>query len=736
MRWLMWFAVGFGAACGCSVYLQNAALWLYAPLVLAFVASLWINARMLRVMAVLLAGFAMGQLWFGIYQSVYLRDANALHGVTGEMAIRASDYSEQTPYGMAVDGTLTLNNKPYQVRAYLDSDEQVVPGQQLTGDFFFRLTTPDGAATYHAGKGIFLLAYQRGEITREQTASRWRDIPAKLRMKIKDTLKIYFSEESYPFAQALLLGDTRELSYAVDTSLKVSGIRHVVAVSGLHVSILFGLISTLTLRRRFLTALLGFPALLLFAALAGFTPSITRSCLMCALLLLSNLANREYDGATALSFAVLVILLVNPLAAAAVGFQLSVASVAGIYLFRSKIYAWLKSKFRSVKGKGLRARLIRWFTGTISVTLSATAITTPLCAWYFGMVSLVSVLTNLLTLWVISGIFCGIAGVCLLHFVMPTLAGILAAVVTIGIRYVLWVAKSLAGLPMAAVYTISPYVIAWLIFLGCLLLVLLLRSNRRPVVLGCCAVLGLCVSLTAGWIEPVLDAVRFTVLDVGQGQCLLFQTEGKTVLVDCGGDSDTEAADLAAETLLSQGIDHLDVMILTHLDEDHTGGAEKLLTRMDTELLIMPYMHTTMDTGRANTVVYATDNLELSLEKSKVTVFSPGFPGDGNEMSLCVLFDTEKCDILVTGDRGEFGERMLLRRQTLPEVDVLVAGHHGSQDATCEELLAAVRPKIVCISVGADNPYGQPAPEVLERLDRFGCRVFRTDTQGTITIRR
>ena len=105
-------------------------------------------------------------------------------------------------------------------------------------------------------------------------------------------------------------------------------------------------------------------------------------------------------------------------------------------------------------------------------------------------------------------------------------------------------------------------------------------------------------------------------------------------------------------------------------------------------------------------------------------------------MSLCVLFDTEKCDILVTGDRGEFGERMLLRRQTLPEVDVLVAGHHGSQDATCEELLAAIRPKIVCISAGADNPYGQPAPEVLERLDRFGCRVFRTDTQGTITIRR
>lgn len=736
MRWLMWFTIGFAGACGCGAYWQNGFFWLYPPLILAFVASLWVNARMLRIMAVILTGVAVGQLWCGIYQSVYLKDANALNGVTQEMTIRATDYSEETAYGMAVDGTLTLNNKPYQVRAYLDSGEQVVPGQQLTGDFHFRLTTPDGEATYHAGKGIFLLAYQRGEIAREQTSSQWQDIPAKLRLKIKDILRIYFPEDRYPFAQALLLGDTRELSYAVDTDLKVSGIRHVVAVSGLHVSILFGLISTLTLRRRFLTALLGFPALFLFAALAGFTPSITRSCLMCALLLLSNLTNREYDGATALSFAVLVILLVNPLAAAAVGLQLSVASVAGIYLFRSRIYTWLKSKFRSVKGKSIRVRLIRWFAATVSVTLGATAMTAPLCAWYFGMVSLVSVLTNFLTLWVISGIFCGMVGVCLLHFVLPTLAGILAKAVAIAIGYVLWVSHTLAEFPMSAIYTASPYTAAWLIFTALLLLIFLLSKNRRPAVFGCCAVLGLCLTLAAGWIEPTLNDVRFSVLDVGQGQCLLFQTEGKNVLVDCGGDSDTEAADLAAETLLSQGIDHLDVMILTHLDEDHTGGAEKLLTRMDVELLIMPYMHSTMDTGRADTVVYAADNLELSMERTKVTVYSPGFPGSDNEMSLCVLFDTQKCDILVTGDRGGFGERMLLRRENLPEVDVLVAGHHGAQDATCEELLTAVRPKIVCISAGTDNPHGHPAPQLLERLNRFGCSIYRTDIQGTITIRR
>ena len=105
-------------------------------------------------------------------------------------------------------------------------------------------------------------------------------------------------------------------------------------------------------------------------------------------------------------------------------------------------------------------------------------------------------------------------------------------------------------------------------------------------------------------------------------------------------------------------------------------------------------------------------------------------------MSLCILFDTEKCDILVTGDRSGFGERALLRYARIPDVDILVAGHHGSRHSACEELLAAVTPEIVCISVGKHNSYGHPAPELLQRLQDFGCSIYRTDQHGTITIRR
>jgi competence protein ComEC len=138
----------------------------------------------------------------------------------------------------------------------------------------------------------------------------------------------------------------------------------------------------------------------------------------------------------------------------------------------------------------------------------------------------------------------------------------------------------------------------------------------------------------------------------------------------------------------------------------------------------------------AEEILYGAENLVLTSVNTIIRIFSSQIPGNGNENSLCVLFDTENCDILITGDRDGFGERMLLRKITDLDIDVLVAGHHGSKYATCEELLTAVRPEIVCISAGRNNSFGHPAPELLQRLDHYGCSVYRTDLQGNIIIRR
>ena len=743
MRKLMYFTMGFAAVCGLCAYLLPDGLRM--PLIFVAAAMMLLFAAggsrfpVLRKCAMVFLGCMLGVAWYDLYDAHYLAVPASMDGQIATVTIRTVDYGFETDYGVAVDGTISIDEKTYQIRAYLDETDVLEPGYVITGPFRFRLTTPDGtdASRYHQGEGIFLLAYQQDEIAVSKAPEEnWQDSVARFRRTIKDILHRCFPADAVPFARALLLGDTTEIDYETDSDFKISGIRHVVAVSGLHVSILFALLSAAALRKKYLMALLGFPTLFFFAALAGFTPSVTRACLMSALMLLALLLNREYDGATALSFAALVMLAVNPLVITSVSFQLSAASVAGIYSVRPGIQGWMLSLPANPAGKGLWHTLIHWFTTSMSITLSAMVFTTPLCAYYFGTVSLIGAVTNLLALWIISFIFYGILAVCAVYFLWNMGGVLIGKLVFWPIRYVLFIAGRMADVPLAAVYTESVYITAWLVFVYLLLAVFLLSKNRKPVIFSCCAALGLCLALLASWLEPMKDDVRLTVLDVGQGQCLLLQSEGKNFLIDCGGDSDAAAADTAAEALLSQGITELDGMILTHLDRDHAGAVQNLLTRIDAALLILPPERTDIASSTAGEVVYAEDDLTLTFGNTVVSIYAPTYPGTSNEKSLCVLFDTEKCDILITGDRSGFGERMLLHYAEIPDVDILIAGHHGSKYSTCEELLQASAPETVCISAGEDNYFGHPASELLQRLAQFGCTVYRTDKHGTITIRR
>lgn len=739
MRHLVYWTLGFTYACLWGAYElspQAAAVGAGAVLLLSALAGR--KARPLRRIFLTALGCAAGLCWFSCCWGPWLSGTQGLNGATKTVTIRAMDFSRETDYGISVDGMMEWSGKRYFVRTYLDTDDPAEPGMMLTGPFRFRLTTPGGErdSLYLRSRGVFLLAYQADEVTRTASPPTGLEKAAILRKNIRKILGSCLSGDALAFSEALFLGDTSELSYEMDTNLKVSGIRHIVAVSGLHVSILFALVSFVTLRKRWLTAALGFPALLLFAAVAGFSPSVTRACIMTGLMLLAIIAGREYDGPTALAFSVHLILLANPFGAASASLQLSVLSVAGIYLFVPGIHRWITGLFGEVKGRSIKGRLVRWFAASVSISLSTMITTTPLCAWYFGTVSLAGPLTNLLVLWAVSLVFYTLAGMCLGYLLWPALGALLAKFAAILIRYILLVSQTIASFPLAAVYTASPYITAWLVFVYVLLVFFLASSNRKPVTLGCCAFMGLCLALLASWQEPRLEDLRFTVLDVGQGQCLLLQSEGKLYMIDCGGDSDTAVADLAAETLLSQGITKLDGLILTHLDRDHAGAAANLLSRIDTDILILPPVRTELADLTEGKVLYAEENLEICYGESKISIYAPIFPGNSNEMSLCLLLDTKKCDILVTGDRNAFGERTLLRYEAIPDVDILMAGHHGSRNSTSEELLWTVQPEVVCISVGAGNSYGHPAPEVLQRLRSHGCAVYRTDQHGTITIRR
>lgn len=747
MRKLMWFTLGFGAACAVCVYFGIAPLLSSLILLLgaaAVIAGIWWKpARRVGAMAL---GALSAMVAFSCYQTIYLNPAIEADGTMISLVAEATDYSYDTQYGSAVEARVKLKGFSYKVIVYINDKVELVPGDKVEGEF--RLRNSYGGAeesTYHSGEGIMLLCYPQSDLTVTQVPIvPRRYFPAQLRRQLCTILEQAFPSDTAGFAKALLLGDRSDISYDVSTAFKVSGISHIIAVSGLHVSIMFAGVALICGRQRGLMALLGFPTLMLFAAVAGFTPSVTRACLMQGLMLLGLLCNKEYDPPTSLSFAALTMLLVNPLVITSVSFQLSVGCMAGIFLFSKRITGWINgfSFWKDWKGKSLRVSLRNWISGGVGVTLSAMFFTTPLVAYYFGAVSLVGIVTNLLTLWAVSLCFYGIMIVCLLGFFWNWGATAAAWLISYLIRYVLLVAKLLASFPLAAVYTTSLFIVLWLVLSYVLIALFLIAKRRQPFALICGIACGLCVALLLSCMEPMMDDTRMTVLDVGQGQCIILQSHGRTFLIDCGGDREEDAADLAADTLLSQGISRLDGIIVTHYDRDHAGSVGYLLQRVSADAVFLPdspdedQILDTILPYCNDKAVFVNHDLLLRWGDTNMTIFAPILSSTDNERGLCVLFRDENCDILITGDLNGLGEQLLLREKNIPELTALVVGHHGSKSSTCQALLDATTPQYALISVGKDNFYGHPHGDVLQRLEQIGCVVYRTDLNGTLIFRR
>lgn len=749
VRKLMWFTIGFTAACALGAYVYTPWLWFIALIGLCiFGVAMLLRKKwkLLPFLAAVFLGLSVGLCWFGVYRQLYLSPAAEADGQELTLTAEITDFSVPTEYGTTAKGIVHLEQKSYQVILYLKEDRELVPGDKITGTFRLRMTHEGlEGDTYHRGNGIFLLAYAKDKTEFQPSeGNELRHFPARLRRAITERLETVFPKDTAFFAKALLLGDRSDVDYETNTAFKVSGISHMIAVSGLHVSILFAVIFVISGRKRPITALIGIPILILFAAVTGFTPSVTRACVMQILFILADCFLKEYDSPTALSAAVLLMLMLNPVSVASASLQLSVGCMAGIFMFSEKIQSWICSfkLWKQWKGKSFKVRLRNRLASGVSVTFSAMFFTTPLVACYFGCVSLVSVLTNLLTLWAVSWIFYGIMLVCLISLFGNQCALFLAWGVSWLIRYVLTVSKALAAIPLAAVYTKSIFIIVWLVLCYLLVFAFLFWKRKRPYLLICTGLISLTAALLVSWLWPMTDHCRMTVLDVGQGQSIILQSQGKTYLVDCGGDRPEEAADQAAETLLSMGIYRLDGVILTHYDSDHAGGIPYLLSRIPADTVFLPdpaeeeVNKQTVLTAAGETALFVHQDLELGWDETKMTIFAPLSYADDNESGLSVLFRGNNCDILITGDMRSTAENKLLLEKDIPQLTALVAGHHGSPYSTGAGLLAMTKPQYVFISVGEDNRYGHPSQQVLDLLEEYRCIVYRTDLDGTVVFRR
>ena len=749
MRVLLFLTLGFAASCALCAYEAGIILWLLfgAGIALSLILCLIFRRSLAKVLFVVAVGAIFGFLWSGLYQVLYMQPLGDYNGKSIYTTVTLTDYSTENYYGIGADGEIQLGENTYPIRIYWDQICQLAPGDRLTGQLQLQ-TTMDGTteqSDYQQGIGLYLTGmFQSDAVLVKADKLELQYYPAALRWKILQILEQTFPRDTLAFARALLLGDTRLITYEEDTAYKVSGIRHVIAVSGLHISILFSLVYIAVGKRRWPTALIGIPLLVLFAAVAGFTPSVVRACTMQCLMILALLIRKEYDPPTALAAASLFMLLCNPMSVLSVSLQLSVGSMAGIFLFCRRLHEWAMSgKMGALAGgKDLWSRILWWCISSVTVTVSAMSLTVPLTAYYFGTVSLIGIVTNLCCLWMISGIFYGIMLTCILGAISITTGQIVAAVVTVAIRFVKLISKSFASVSFASMYTCSEYIVLWLVLSYVLLGLFLLSKKKKPGLLAVCIALSLVLAMGASVAEPLIGNYLVTVMDVGQGQCVLLRCGSRNYLVDCGGEHGKTVADKVAGVLLSQGITALDGIIVTHFDADHANGVQYLLERVPAAVLYLPdapddtRFREELGTAYPERIGWVSSDIQFAQDDWRITIFAGESEKAGNESSLCVLFQRQNCDILITGDRSIHMEDALLDKYTLPQLELLVVGHHGSASSTGFRLLQETKPAYAAISVGADNAYGHPSEQALARLELAGCKILRTDIHGDIDFGR
>lgn len=747
MRKLMWFAIGFAGSifAALSFWIGVSRLLPFACLSIIFLVFLIVSVRyrIYRLLIPVLLGIALGIVTVVLWKGLYWNYLYALDDMTLHTVIEACDYSEPSTYGYQVSGKVSYQGRNYKATVYLDSDLDMKPGDCLDGSFRFRTTIPYGCKDneYYRSNGVFLLASAKKDVQ----VIRADKIPLQffyrvLAHRAKEIMNRIFPIDVLPFAKSLMLGDTNDLDYATDTALKVSGIRHIVAVSGLHVGILYAIIFVLTGHKRILCLLVGAPILILFAACAGFSPSVTRASIVMILMMLSEALQMEYDPLTELSFAVSAMLALNPFMIDSVSFQLSVTSVLGILLCSGKIRAYLNQKMGCSHGKDRKNRALRWMNTSVSLTVGAMVLTIPLSLRYFGMICLVGVFSNLLIIWLIGIIFTGVLLSTLCGFVSLEAGTIFASLTALPIRMVLFAAKQISRIPYACLYTQNSFTVIWVCICYLAVIYYFVFHRKKKLLVSSCA-FALLIIILAGAYRPWTDEFRLSVIDVGQGQSILLQSRGHTMIVDCGSTNLKSAADSAAQTLLSQSIFHVDGIIVTHMDSDHSGSVEHLLTRISADKVYLPKLDADWRDDKLGgtldaEIISVENSMKVPIGDAIITIIKTPEVKTSNENSLGVLFESEECAILITGDRNRSGEKALIRTGLLKDVDVLVAGHHGSKNATSNELLDLVTPEVLMISVGKNNSYGHPAQQVLERAIAHGCLIQRTDEAGTLLFRR
>lgn len=513
----------------------------------------------------------------------------------------------------------------------------------------------------------------------------------------------------------VIFGDTSEMDEQVYEQFKANGTAHILAVSGLHLGILYGLYQKLVGKKKKPAAaiLLG-AAILAYGTVSMWSSSVKRAAVMIGMPVAARFLDLRYDMLTGLSTAALILILRNPYIIFGAGFQMSFLAIASICFFRPIMPKKLPDSLSAVVSVQLGLFLYQMYQ--------------------FNYVSLTAVIANLPVVF-LTGILVPAALLCFLLFLMTGNGEPLMTVTDSLCNLLLAVNRmsSLGG--RGGMDVISPPL--WLVISVYFIMfflssetcqVLWLRRKKKTICLlmSACILLGLmCGILTA---SPVSSA-DLVFVDVGQGDCIHIRDGNRNILIDGGGSfTYSVGKNVLKPYLLKNRVPQVDLAVATHMHTDHYQGLAEL-----SELYPVKRLTAGLTAGT---------NIKVSDRVSIETLWPLDIDTEKGqeENSQCSVFMIRygPYRILVTGDLDTEGEREMVDyyeekgRIDILKADILKVGHHGSDTSTSDEFLDVVQPEAAVIQVGVYNIYGHPSGKIIEKLCQRGIIVRRNDYNGGI----
>lgn len=644
-----------------------------------------------------------------------------------------------------------------RILVYINKEETLSIGETilLSGRLvFFEPATNPGqfdAEKYYKNKDI-LFGIKKAEV-KKSTGAR-----ANLRQYLKDfsdreqkRLTCYLSQAHASILKAMLFGNKKELDEETKQLYQDNGIAHILAISGLHISML-GMAVYRMLRRlpvpHAVSLAVSEVFLVFYGVMVGFSASAFRAIVMFTFLLATRLFKRSYDMLTAVAASALLQLLIHPGYLFDCGFQLSYAAILGMGI--------LLPAFTKITEE-ISHSIIKKIVSLVLPSFSVSLATSPILIWHYHELSFFSILLNIVVIPLVGVLLAAAIVMLILDLVCMPLASLCAVLIRLILCFYEYSCRFLELFPIGQKNVAHPSWIRILLYCALLIAMTILVNKKRQGYQVLFALAAVCVLLF-----PAKAEFSVWMLDVGQGDSsVIFTEEGKCFVIDCGSLSQSSVGEKRLIPFLKYfGVGEVDAVFVTHADEDHMNGILELLELGKEENIRIRRLVIHEQSMEAEPDQW--EELVRTAEAAKIPVCTIGqgeafltssasltclYPMDGqsgltgNASSLVLYLKTDDIRMLFMGDLETEGEKKI--EETYQDMcfyedtgkSILKAGHHGSAGSSGESFLAWWQPDAALISCGKNNSYGHPHEETLKRLEDAGCRIWITAQSGAVCIR-